>query len=245
MQLHALHRLYEQRMSIVTRPYKARGANVKRCRYCMVNTHLCICDIKPRITTSAAFMLIMYDDEILKPSNTGRLIADLAPDTSAYIWSRLSPNETMLAQLNDPKYQPYVVFPGDYANGQQVVSAPLPNTDKIPLFVLLDGSWSQARKMFKKSRWLHPFPVLSFSPENVSRYKIRASALDNQLATAEVAALVYASLGELDNAKTMDLWFDVFKEHYLTGKMQRQLPQNGAKHALANWQTELAERSED
>ncbi|WP_232525228.1 tRNA-uridine aminocarboxypropyltransferase [Motilimonas pumila] len=223
-------------MAIVTRPYKARGANVKRCRYCMVNSHLCICDLKPKIDTQAAFMLIMYDDEILKPSNTGRLIADLAPDTTGYIWSRLAPNEAMLAQLKNPKYQPYVVFPGEYATQQQVVCKPSIQQGKTPLFVLLDGSWSQARKMFKKSRWLHQYPVLSFAPDTVSRYKIRESALDNQLATAEVAALVYASLGEAKNAMTMDLWFDVFKEHYLTGKMQRQLPEQGARYALAQWQ---------
>ena len=75
---HAVQRLYQERMQRVTRPYLARGANVERCKLCMINAHLCICAHRPSIQSEAAFMLVMYDDEVLKPSNTGRLIADAA-----------------------------------------------------------------------------------------------------------------------------------------------------------------------
>ncbi|GAL03801.1 hypothetical protein JCM19237_6695 [Photobacterium aphoticum] len=61
---------------------------MERCGFCMLRTHLCICANKPEIDSNAAFLLVMYDDEVLKPSNTGRLIADLFKDTYAYIWSR-------------------------------------------------------------------------------------------------------------------------------------------------------------
>lgn len=232
MTKHAVQQLYEQRMARVTRPYLARGANVVRCRQCMINLHLCICEHRPSINSKAAFLLVMYDDEVLKPSNTGRLIADVAKDCHAYIWSRTEPEPEMLALLNDAKYQPYVVFPQEYCAAHRVVEKPLPAGDKIPLFILLDASWSQARKMFKKSPWLDAFPVLSFSPELVSRYLIRKSVQDHQLGTAEVAALVYDSLGETNNGAIMNAWFDVFKEHYLTGKMQRQLPEPGALSRL-------------
>ncbi|MFO6422492.1 tRNA-uridine aminocarboxypropyltransferase [Motilimonas sp. KMU-193] len=229
MSKHAVQQLYEERMARVTRPYLARGANVVRCRQCMINLHLCICDHKPKLHSKAAFLLVMYDDEVLKPSNTGRLIADLADDCHAYIWSRTEPDPAMLRLLNDPQYQPYVVFPQEYCQAERVVvHKPILASDKVPLFILLDASWSQARKMFKKSPWLDSFPVLSFSPELVSRYLIRKSVQDHQLGTAEVAALVYDSLDEPQNGAIMNAWFDVFKEHYLTGKMQRQLPEPGA-----------------
>ena len=89
----------------------------------------------------------MYDDEILKPSNTGRLIADIVLDTFAYIWSRTEPNSDMLALLSDPQWQPVVIFPEEYSQPERVISRhhnPLSN--KKPLFVLLDGSWAQAKK---------------------------------------------------------------------------------------------------
>ncbi len=40
-----------------------------------------------------------------------------------------------------------------------------------PLFILLDGTWSEARKMFRKSPYLEHLPVLSLAPEQLSRYK--------------------------------------------------------------------------
>ncbi|MCE0558456.1 tRNA-uridine aminocarboxypropyltransferase [Motilimonas sp. E26] len=230
---HAVQRLYQARMQRVTRPYLARGANVVRCKLCMINAHLCICAHRPSIKSQAAFMLVMYDDEVLKPSNTGRLIADVASDCHAYIWSRTEPERAMLDTINDPKYQAFVVFPGEYAASERVVSQPEVPLGKIPLFILLDASWSQARKMFKKSPWLAHLPVLSFAPDLVSRYLIRKSVQDHQLATAEVAALVYDSINEPKNGALMNAWFDVFKEHYLTGKMQRQLPEQGALQRLA------------
>ncbi len=63
----------------------------------MLRTHLCICKHRPLATSNAAFLLVMFDDEILKPSNTYRLIADIFEDTFAYIWSRTEPNSEMLA----------------------------------------------------------------------------------------------------------------------------------------------------
>ncbi len=229
MRIHAVHKLYKKRLAMATRPYLARGSKQERCEFCMIRPHLCICAHKPELNTRAAFMLVMYDDEVLKPSNTGRLIADLAKDTTAFLWSRLEPDEEMLAVLNDPKWQPYIVFPGEYTEPERVVNnVPTAEKGRRPLFIMLDGSWSQARKMFRKSRWMDAFPVLSFDPENLSRYRIRESAKDNQLATAEVAGRVFDAMGEEKNGKIMDLWFDVFKQHYLTGRMQRQLPEASA-----------------
>ena len=43
-----------------------------------------------------------------------------------------------------------------------------------PLFILLDGTWADARKAFRKSPFLDRFPVLSLAPERLSRYRLRA-----------------------------------------------------------------------
>ena len=96
MRIHAVHKLYDYRLSQSTRPFLARGGSIHRCKHCMLLPYLCICSIKKTVTTQSAFLLLMYDDEILKPSNTGRLIADLIPDTYAYIWSRTAPIKDML-----------------------------------------------------------------------------------------------------------------------------------------------------
>jgi len=234
MRIHALHKLYKQRLSQSTRPFLARGGSIERCLNCMLLPNLCICAIKKTVITNSAFVLLMYDDEILKPSNTGRLIADLIPDTFAFIWSRTQPDAKLLKLLADPKWQPIVVFPEEYSTPERVIKE-LPaivKKDKRPLFILLDGSWSQAKKMFRKSPYLNDFPVLSFSPETISRYLVRKATKDNQLATAEVAGRVLDFIGELQNAQIMDLLFETFKENYLLGKERKQLPDDATQYRL-------------
>ncbi|MBC7002689.1 DTW domain-containing protein [Photobacterium sp. BZF1] len=228
MRIHAVHKLYDERLARSTRPFLARGGKVERCLFCMLRKHLCICSSKPEITSNAAFLLVMYDDEILKPSNTGRLIADLFEDTYAYIWSRTEPNPDMLALLEDPQWQPYVVFPAEYAAPERVAEQVAMEAGKRPLFIMLDGSWAEAKKMFRKSPYLNRFPVLSINPEKPSRYKVREASKENQLGTAEVAARIIDLFGEQKNADVLDLWFDVFRENYMTGKMNRVLPEDNA-----------------
>ena len=236
MRIHAVHKLYDYRLSQSTRPFLARGGNITRCKYCMLLPYLCICSIKQAVTSDSGFLLLMYDDEILKPSNTGRLIADLIPDTQAYIWSRTKPNAQMLALLADPQWQPMVIFPAEYALADRaLISSPvisILDEGKRPLFILLDGTWAQAKKMFRKSPYLDAFPILSFSPEKLSQYLVRKATKECQLATAEVASLVLDSLGETDNAHLLALLFSTFKENYLLGKSRQQLPTENSQQRL-------------
>ncbi|MFT6987852.1 MAG: DTW domain-containing protein YfiP [Psychromonas sp.] len=233
MRIHALHKLYQKRLSQCTRPFLARGGRSERCIYCMLLPYLCICSLKKTVATNSAFLLLMYDDEILKPSNTGRLIADLIPDTYAFIWSRTQPDTQLLQLLQDSKWQPIVIFPEEYTTPERIMqNYQAPESSKRPLFILLDGSWAEAKKMFRKSPYLDNFPVLSFSPDTISRYLVRKASKDNQLATAEVAGRVLAFMGEPDNSQWMDLWFETFKENYMIGKERKQLPEDAAQFRL-------------
>ncbi len=235
MKYHAIHRLYDERLAQSTRPFLARGANVDRCKLCMLVKRLCICAERVASETQAAFLLVMYDDEVLKPSNTGRLIADKVEDTYAYIWSRTAPNPKMLALIADEQWQPFVVFPAQYAQPERVVNQPVVVEGKRPLFILIDGTWQEAKKIFRKSTWLANFPVLSISPTALSQYQVREAKGKDQLATAEVAAMVLALAQEQDAAEGLNLWFDVFREHYLIGKRQKQLPENNAMQRFKCW----------
>ena len=151
--MHAVQLLYQYRKSISTKEFGARGKKVKRCEMCRIGLSHCICHLVPKTTSNAGFLLLMHDSEVLKPSNTGRLIADLFPDTFAYLWSRTTVDPALLSLLKDSQWQPYVVFPAQYAEpGRDVFQQQvLPIEGKRPLFILLDGSWREAKKMFRKS----------------------------------------------------------------------------------------------
>jgi len=88
------------------------------------------------------------------------------------------------------------------------------------LFVLLDATWPEARKMFRKSPYLNHLPVLSLQPEQLSRYRLRRSKRQDHFCTSEVAALCMELAGEPKAAQTLEAYLDVFTTHYLQAKQQ-------------------------
>ena len=178
----------------------------------------------------------MYYSEPMKPSNTGWLIADLVPDTSAFSWSRTGVDQALLALLDDPEWQPYLVFPGEYAEPGRVVDRVEVPEGKRPLFILLDATWTEARKMFRKSPYLDRFPVLSLTPEQISRYQLRRSKNDEHLCTAEVGALCLELAGDDQAGGALNAYLDVFTERYLGAKRALPLDESSSAHrALATY----------
>ncbi|MBK6651623.1 MAG: DTW domain-containing protein [Betaproteobacteria bacterium] len=232
---HAVSRLRTARIARSTKPFLARGgARLQRCAGCrMVQSH-CLCMLRPVLPTNAGFCLIMGDIEALKPSNTGWLIADMVADTFAFGWARTEVDPALLALLADPQWQPYVVFPGEFVEAERVRTRLLPaesdQASKRPLFVLLDATWPEARKMFRKSPYLDRLPVLSLQPEQLSRYQLRRSRCDQHLCTSEVAALCLGLAGEPHAAKVLNAYLDVFTHHYLQAKHQLAPDWNGYAH---------------
>ena len=225
---HAVARLRAARMSRSTRPFLARGGpKGERCEGCRLRPSHCLCDLRPQLPTNAGVCLLMHDAEPMKPSNTGWLIADVVKDTFAFGWSRIEVDEELTALLADPQWQPYVVFPGEFVDPPERVLNALPvsqtNSGKRPLFILLDATWSEARKMFRKSPYLDNFPVLSLQPEQISNYQLRRSNRDDHFCTSEVAALclaLSAHASDVHAGQVLEQYLEVYTHHYLRAKHQ-------------------------
>ena len=216
---HAVARLREASLANdATRPRLDRGEPRKeRCAGCRLVPSHCACASRPRVPARAGVCLLMAPFEALKPSNTGWLVADVVPDTFAFAWSRLAVDPALAALLADPQWQPVVVFPGEFAAPERVV-AELPASPRRPLFILMDGTWAEARKMFRKSPMLDRLPVLGLQPEQLSRYRLRRSWHGHHLCTAEVASLCLALAGDGRAARVLEAWLDVFSERYLRAR---------------------------
>lgn len=234
---HAVARLRAARLARSSKPFVARGGfKRERCEGCRLLPSHCLCALRPTMSTRAGFCLLMADIEPLKPSNTGWLVADVVADTFAFGWARTETDPALLALLGDPQWQPFVVFPGQYAAPARVVhtvSPPDVSADgmgKRPLFILLDGTWAEARKMFGRSPYLDALPVLSLAPDRASQYQLRNSGRDDHLCTSEVAALCMGLAGEHAAAQTLDAYLPVFTHHYLCAKNQQPVAWEGSAH---------------
>ena len=229
--LHAVAHLRSARLARSSKPFLARGGpRGERCPGCrLVPTH-CLCALRPALPVRAGICLIMADIEPLKPSNTGWLVADVVPDTFAFGWARTDVDPALLALLADPQWQPYLVFPGEFVAGGQVVRDVQPPAGRRPLFVLLDATWPEASKMFRKSPYLDHLPVLSLQSMQLSKYRLRRSQQADHFCTSEVAALCLALGGEPLAAQTLGAYLDVFTTHYLLARQQLPVDPDDAVH---------------
>lgn len=234
---HAVSRLRSARLARSAKPFLARGgARGERCAGCRLLPSHCLCALRPHLKVRAGVCLIMADIEALKPSNTGWLVADVMTDTFAFGWARTEVDPALLALLADPQWQPYLVFPDEFVDSARVVTegrlaaAVADEAAKRPLFVLLDATWPEARKMFRKSPYLDKLPVLSLHSDQLSSYKLRRSQRDTHFCTSEVAALCLALAGEVHAAETLAAYLDVFTDHYLKAKQQQPVDRDDAAH---------------
>ncbi|MCK8127923.1 DTW domain-containing protein [Pseudoalteromonas sp. S1610] len=217
--------LRAQQISESRREFNARGGKMDRCEQCLIAKHYCICEGAEYASCSAAVCLLMYHNESFKPSNTGRLIAEIVPDNHAFRWDRTSPDPALLALLNNDKYQPFVIFPAEDVETDRVVTQVETHAGKQPLFIFLDGTWREAKKMIRKSPYLDNLPVLSITSEKLSDYRLRVAPHAHQLGTAEVAIMVLALAGEVDASTKLEQHFIKFRDAYLLGKRNKGRPE--------------------
>ncbi|MCA8865523.1 MULTISPECIES: tRNA-uridine aminocarboxypropyltransferase [unclassified Halomonas] len=221
------------------REFKARGSFVTRCEGCNLPVLNCLCPYKVKAESVAQVWLLTHPLEHFKPTNTGRLIGDVITTTQVFTWYRTAPDAQLAALLKDPRYAPFVIFPDDqpdYADrvvGIETVHAAKAQA-RIPVFVILDGTWRQARRMFRKSPYLDDLPVLPLQTERETRYRLRKPASKAHLCTAEVAIELLRQGGDTAAADVLDDYFDVFNDSYAASRLHHKIdPPTAAMRRLA------------
>lgn len=210
------------------REFKARGSFVTRCEGCNLPVLNCLCPYKVKAESVAQVWLLTHPLEHFKPTNTGRLIGDVITTTQVFTWYRTAPDAQLAALLKDPRYAPFVIFPDDQPDyADRVVGIETVHGAKaqarIPVFIILDGTWRQARRMFRKSPYLDGLPVLPLKTERETRYRLRKPASKAHLCTAEVAIELLRQGGDTAAADVLDDYFDVFNDSYAASRLHHKI----------------------
>lgn len=228
--MHKVEKLRRQRLEESSKPFLARGSSLKRCDNCQLGEDHCICQQLKRDHSRCDLVLIMHRNELLKPSNSGRLIADTLPDnTDAYIWSRTEPDIELLTQLNHPEHQCLLVFPPKDGDPQTSLSSKEIKEqlthhwrDKKITLVMLDGTWKQARKMHAKSDYLKSMPILLLCEQDIAdcagKYAMRQAHAPSLSSTCEAAIIALNAIGESQASKTLQQNFTCFNNAYVASR---------------------------
>lgn len=199
------------------KPYVARGSHIERCDGCRLPVEACICEWRTVVQARCEFWLLMHRYERYKPTNTGQLILDTISHSRVFEWSRTEPEQALLDALEDSRYFPCLVFPSGEDYRHRMVSR-LPEDGRIPAFIILDGTWRQARRMFRHSRYLHHLPVIEPQTDRLSRYQLRRSTIREHLCTAEVAVALLEQIGDQKAASHLEGYFERFNAGYIASR---------------------------
>ncbi|MFW8628863.1 tRNA-uridine aminocarboxypropyltransferase [Vibrio natriegens] len=172
----------------------------------------CICSLLPNLSSEHSIMLLMHPNELARDTNTGKLLQQCKLNVKQAIWDRKQPPGELMTHLEDSSLYPVLLFPSEESLTLEQVAEQSQQQSRKPLFIILDATWQEARKMINKSRWLENVPLMGLVTQGDSHYQLRRNQQQGNLCTFEVAAQLLGQLGEVDNQQQMQRFFT----HYLT-----------------------------
>ncbi|EHY1015243.1 DTW domain-containing protein [Vibrio vulnificus] len=163
----------------------------------------CLCDQFPSLQSEVALVLLMHPNEVERETNTGKLLHWCRLPARQFVWQRTAPPQALLDLLSDAQFMPVVLYPSEQSIALSQVKERAQQTQRQPLFIILDATWQEARKMLNKSEWLKALPQLALHGDSASNYQLRRNQQQGNLCTLEIAAELVKQLGEAHNATSM------------------------------------------
>lgn len=131
--------------------------------------------------TALRIDIVQHPAERKHAFNTARLVQRMLGGAHLHIAWPHGARMTARVPLADDAV---LLFPGDDAR-------PLDAWTRPPSqLVVLDGTWTQVKRLRHDNPWLHDLPLLGLSPTTPSRYRIREEPAAHCLSTLEAVALV-------------------------------------------------------
>ena len=157
------------------------------CYRCFWPKHLCWCDSIQPMDTRTRFVFLMHPKEFKQEkAATGRLTHLCLTNSEIQMGIAFDEHPAVRDLLHDPRYFPVLVYPGPDAVNLSAPGATLPELGNRQLLViLLDATWSCARKMLKLSPSLQRLPRIMFTPSAPSRFVIKQQPQEGCLSTLE------------------------------------------------------------
>ena len=147
-----------------------------RCPRCLLQRRVCLCAQIPVVETRTRVVILRHQRENHRSSNTGRL-AHLALPNSVIVEHGGVGGPVAMPSLEEA----WLVFPA----GEPREVAPVPPPAQL---VILDATWSQARRMYRKIDALRGLPVLRLPDAPVPAARLRSSPGEGMVSTIEAIA---------------------------------------------------------
>jgi DTW domain-containing protein YfiP len=173
------------------------SAALIRCPRCLLQQRVCLCAEIPTVATRTRVVIVRHHLEQHRSSNSGRL-AHLALPNSEIVDHGGRPGPAKLPALDGA----WLLFP----EGEPATRAPEPPPRQL---IVLDATWSQARRMYRKLEALRGLPILRLPEGWRASARLREAPSADRVSTIEAIAGALRLLEGDDKAAPLETLFDV------------------------------------
>ena len=188
----------------------------ERCYKCFKPASNCLCRFTRELDPGVKFVFLMHPKEAKRNrTGTGQLAHISLKDSEIIQGLDFSRDERLQELLNDPKYFPMMMYPGDQAWNAKKEGFKEAVGDRIPLIIILDATWFCAKKMIDHNPFLLKYPRLSFFGDYRSIFPFKHEPKPEYISTIESCYYMIKELQTcgLANADVNpEPLMDVFKE---------------------------------
>jgi len=178
-----------------------------KCPKCRINLKLCFCDSMIERDNQTAVTVLMHHRETHLNTSTA-IVANRILKNSKIVLRGLPEKHFEYADLKIADDEiPYYLFPTDDAILLDDDFVKNHQGKKVHLIVP-DGSWTQAKKVYRREKCLHHIPCVKLSTLRKSEYELRKSPREDGVCTFE--AIAYA-LGAIESDKLEKEMIEVLK----------------------------------
>ncbi|MBR0154506.1 MAG: DTW domain-containing protein [Treponema sp.] len=159
----------------------------QRCLKCFRPISHCLCEYaKPEIDSGIKFIFLMHPKEAKhQRTGTGRLSHIALKDSEIIVGLDFSKNEYFLSLINDKKYFPVLMYPGDDAWTARRAGFKEAAEGRQLLVIIIDATWFCSRKIIEHNQFLLELPRVSFYGEYRSIFTFKREPRPEYISTIE------------------------------------------------------------
>jgi DTW domain-containing protein YfiP len=175
----------------------------------------------PSIATDVRLVVVQHPREFKVPIGTASMAVRAVQGASLIIGTDVDESAELKRILDDPERPAVLLWPGEGAEDLETATLTTPAT-----LVVVDGTWSTAKKLVRRNRILASLRRVRLSPKTPSRYRIRKEPRAECLSTLEAISMALGAI-ERDREKfepmlaAFERMVDIQIEHEAQGEGRR------------------------
>lgn len=176
----------------------------KKCPVCDKALPACICQHITVIDSAIELIILQHPSEVKNAIGTARILNLSLPQCQLIVGENFTENTQLNDMFNDPTRQCFLLYPSDDSiTAEDLAKKANCRVENESLdvnikrtFILLDGTWRKAFKMYQSSSNLQSIPAVRLNVQQQSQYTIRQTSIEGGLSTVEAGFLLLSTLDQ-------------------------------------------------